>query len=124
MLFDKEIQVYLSSAKLVEAKDFYKNKLGLMLLRENKSLLEFRSNGILLRIQIVDEVRPQPTIVLGWRVKEISEVIKFLDSRNILFEEYGLGQMDKLGGWNSFNGLKMICFKDPDGNILSISEEG
>lgn len=123
MLFDQELQVYLSSAKPGEAKDFYQNKLGLMLLRENESLLEFRSNGVLLRIQIVQEVRPQPTVVLGWRVKEISEIIKLLNSNSICYERYGFAQQDRIGVWNLSNDQKMVCFQDPDGNILSILEE-
>ncbi len=124
MLFDKEVQVYLSSAKPIEAKDFYKNKLGLMLLREDESLIEFRSNGILLTIQIVEEVKPQPTVVLGWRVKEISEIVKSLNSKKVFCERYEFLKQDRLGIWNSSNGLKIVWLKDPDGNILSISEAG
>jgi catechol-2,3-dioxygenase len=122
MLFDKELKTFLPTTKPGEAKIFYKEKLGLMILSENESMLEFRANGIVLTILIVRELRPQPFPVLGWRVKNILEVISLLKSKGIFSEKYESLQQDIQGIWTSPAGSKFAWFKDPDGNILSISE--
>ena len=42
--------------------------------------------------------------------------------REVIFEKYAQLEQDALGIWTSPNGSKVAWFKDPDGNILSISE--
>lgn len=122
MLFDKEPILFISTTKPQEAKAFYKSKLGLMFLAEDKNSMLFRANGILLRILIVKELTPLPVPVLGWRVVDISESIKVLKGKNISCEMFKSRDQEKTGIWTAPHNLKMAWFKDPDENILSISE--
>jgi catechol-2,3-dioxygenase len=66
MLTDKELKAFVPTTKPHEAKSFYKDVLGLKLLSEDKYALEFNAHGSLLRVIIVQELRPHPFTVLGW----------------------------------------------------------
>lgn len=122
MLFDKEIRFLIATTRPKEAKQFYKEKLGLMLLSESDSTLEFRANGILIKMSIVKELTPGAFTILEWKVKDIFEMIKSLNRKDIFCERYDHLLQDKNGIWTSQNGSRIAWFKDPDGNILSIVE--
>jgi len=55
MLADKELKVFVPTAKPIEAKLFYKDILGLQLLSEDNYALEFDANGTLLRVTFVED---------------------------------------------------------------------
>ena len=122
MLSDKELKAFVATVKPAEAKKFYQNTLGLSLLSEGNYALEFNANGTLLRVAIVPEFTPYPFTVLGWNVEDISSVIKSLNDKEVICEKYGFLQQDSLGIWVSPSGAKVAWFKDPDGNVLSLTE--
>lgn len=122
MLADKELKAFIPTVKPDEAKTFYRDILGLTLLSEDNYALEFMANKTLLRVIIVQDLKPHPFTALGWNVKDISTIIKYLNLNNILCEKYEFLQQDDLGIWTSPNGSKVAWFKDPDGNVLSLTE--
>jgi hypothetical protein len=65
---------------------------------------------------------PARFTILGWEVKGIGEMIVELAKKGIEFEHFGLPNQDELGVWTAPTGDKVAWFKDPDGNILSLSE--
>jgi len=122
MLTDKKLKAFVPTVKPNEAKSFYKDILGLKLLSEDNFALEFDANGTLLRVTIVQDLKPHPFTVLGWNVDDIVSVIKQLNDKNIFCERYNFFEQDNLGIWTSPNGSKVAWFKDPDGNVLSLTE--
>jgi len=122
MLSNKELKAFVPTVKPAEAKTFYRDILGLKLLSEDNYALEFDANGTLLRVIIVPELKPHAFTVLGWNVEDISSTIKSLNRKEIFCENYEFLQQDSLGIWTSPNGSKVAWFKDPDGNILSLTE--
>jgi len=60
--------------------------------------------------------------VLGWEVSNIQEVVKWLQKRGVVFEKYPFVQDKELGIWTAPTGDKVAWFKDPDGNVLSVSQ--
>jgi catechol 2,3-dioxygenase-like lactoylglutathione lyase family enzyme len=122
MLADKKLKAFAPTMKPDKARSFYKDILGLKLLSEDKYALEFDANGTLLRITIVENFKPYPFTILGWNVDNISSSIKLLNDKNIFFEKYDFLEQDKSGVWTSPNGSKVAWFKDPDGNVLSLTE--
>ena len=62
--------------------------------------------------------------VLGWEVDDIHAAIRELMPRGVHFEQFNLPFMkqDEMGVWTPPNGDKVAWFKDPDGNVLSISQ--
>lgn len=122
MLADKELKAFVPTVKPNEAKSFYKDILGLKLLSEDNYALEFDANGTLLRVTIVHDLTPHPFTILGWNVDNILSVIKQLNDKNIFCERYDFLKQDNLGIWTSPNGSKVAWFKDPDGNVLSLTQ--
>jgi catechol 2,3-dioxygenase-like lactoylglutathione lyase family enzyme len=122
MLADKKLKAFVPTIKPEEAKSFYKDVLGLNLLSQDKYALEFEVNGTLLRVTTVQVLKPQAFTVLGWNVGDIASTIKSLNDKNVFCEKYDFLEQDDLGVWTSPNGSKVAWFKDPDGNILSLTE--
>lgn len=122
MLGNQKLKAFSPTTKPDKAKSFYRDVLGLKLLSEDNFALEFDANGTLLRVTIVPELTPHPFTILGWNVDNIASMIKQLNDKNIFCERYEFLEQDKLGIWVSPNGSKVAWFKDPDGNILSLTE--
>lgn len=122
MLSDKKLKAFVSTIDRQKAKLFYKDTLGLRLVSEDVYALEFDANGTPLRVAVVEKLNPQPFTVLGWDVDDITSTIKSLNEKGISFERYEFMQQDELGIWTSPGGSKVAWFKDPDGNILSLSQ--
>ena len=122
MLSDKKIKAFAPSTNPVRAKSFYKDLLGLTLLSEDDYGLEFDANGTLLRVIFVKEFTPQGFTILGWNVSDLYELIKSLSKKGIEFNKYDFLEQDDYGVWLSPGGSKVAWFKDPDGNVLSLTE--
>jgi len=122
MLANAILKSFVPTVKPVEAKAFYGDVLGLKLLSEDAYALEFDANGTLFRVIIVPELTPHPFTTLGWNVSDIHATIVSMNNKGLLCEKYGFMQQDELGIWLSPNGTKVAWFKDPDGNILSLTE--
>src|SRR5277367_3083513 len=105
------------------AKRFYRDTLGLTLLSEEPPFaLVFDANGIMIRLGMGKERPPNPGTVLGWQVPDIASAIQELVSAGVQFERFPGMKQDELGVWATPTGAKVAWFKDPDGNILSLSE--
>jgi catechol 2,3-dioxygenase-like lactoylglutathione lyase family enzyme len=105
------------------AKEFYRDRLGLKLLSEEPPYaLVFDANGIMVRLGMGKERPPAAGTVLGWQVPDASAAVRELEQAGITFERYDYLKQDGHGIWSAPSGAKVAWFKDPDGNILSISE--
>lgn len=121
MISEPTITAFLPTVKLEESKVFYSNTLGLKFISEDPYALEFEGNGVRLRITVVEALRPQPFTVLGFRIENIEIQVKSLQQKGVEFERYdGLNQ-DGLGIWTSPSKAKIAWFKDPDGNLISLT---
>ena len=100
---------------------FYEQTLGLAFDNENPYVIVFRSGNTQIIAQKVKEFVPIAATVLGWEVKDIENVVSALRKSGVVFEKYEGMEQDELGIWKSPGG-KVAWFKDPDGNILSLSE--
>lgn len=105
------------------AKIFYRDTLGLNLVTEELPFaLVFDANGVMLRVAIDPNMVTVERTVLGWRVQEIEETVRALIAAGVMFQRYGFMQQDDLGIWSTPNGARVAWFKDPDGNVLSLSQ--
>lgn len=119
---NKNLHAFVPTLNPQEAKSFYKDVLGLKLVSENNYAIEFDANGTLLRITVVEKLKPHPFTILGWKVDDIEVEIKELNDKNVFCEHYDFMEQDNLGIWTAPDGIKVAWFKDPDGNILSLAE--
>jgi hypothetical protein len=96
--------------------------LGLRFVKDDGFAIVLDANGIMVRIAKMQEFTPAQFTVLGWQVSEIETVARALQAKGVHFELFGFFKQDELGIWTAPTGDKVAWFKDPDGNILSISQ--
>lgn len=122
MLASSDLMAFASTTDAARSTRFYRDVLGLELVEEQPYAVVFRSNGTILRIQKVQEVTPAAYTTLGWIVPDIAVTVAALGDKGVTFERYDGMQQDALGVWASPGGGKVAWFKDPDGNLLSLSQ--
>lgn len=106
----------------VRAKAFYRDTLGLRLVSEDPFALVFDAHGTTLRVSIVQEVAAAKYTVLGWQVPDIAATAKDLRNAGVQLERFPGIEQDELGIWTAPGGARVAWFRDPDGNILSITQ--
>ncbi len=107
------------------AKQFYGTKLEFRQINEDDHGMTFDvGNGCRLRVTRAQSFTPAQGTVLGWSVTDMHATIRALISRGVEFEQFNLAFMpqDELGVWAAPSGDEVAWFKDPQGNILSISK--
>ena len=107
-----------------KAKAFYGDVLGFRLMSDDNFALVFDANGTMIRVGKGQPFTPAQNTVLGWEVDDIRAAIGELAPRGVHFEQFNLPfiKQDELGVWTPPNGDQVAWFKDPDGNVLSISQ--
>lgn len=104
------------------ALSFFRDTLGLQFLRDDGFALVFDMNGVMLRINKVKDFATAANTVLGWKCADIAGRVDELAKRGVAFERYaGIGQ-DERGIATFPSGDKVAWFKDPDGNVLSLTQ--
>jgi catechol 2,3-dioxygenase-like lactoylglutathione lyase family enzyme len=122
MLGSESLMAFLATTNPARAKSFYEQTLGLRLIADEEHALVFDAHGTMLRIQKVQKFGPAQHTALGWHVPDIARAVAELQAKNILFERYPFMEQDASGIWNAPGGAKVAWFKDPDGNLLSLTE--
>jgi catechol 2,3-dioxygenase-like lactoylglutathione lyase family enzyme len=108
---------------VARAKEFYRDTLGLRLVSEEPPFaLVFEANGIMLRLSMAKQLPPAHGTVLGWQVPDIAATVTELNQAGVRFERFDGMKQDELGIWTSPSGARVAWFRDPDGNILSVTE--
>ena len=105
-----------------KARAFYEGILGLRFVKDDGFALVLEANGIMIRAAKMKEVTPAQFTILGWQVSDIGQIVRGLAAKGVHFEIFGFFKQDELGIWTAPTGDKVAWFKDPDGNILSVSQ--
>lgn len=105
-----------------KARAFYEGKLGFDFVSLDQYALVMSVGGHKIRIAKVPNFSPLQGTILGWEVEDIGSVATWLRDRGVNLEKYPFAQDRELGIWTAPTGDKVAWFKDPDGNILSVSQ--
>ena len=123
MLASHKIMAFAPTLDAKKARPFYEDVLGLHVLSQDNFALALDANGIMLRVtNVPSSFKPQPFTILGWQVPDIAAAVSALKQKGVHFESYGLPTQDAEGVWTAPGGAKIAWFKDPDGNILSLTQ--
>jgi catechol 2,3-dioxygenase-like lactoylglutathione lyase family enzyme len=122
MLGATNIVAFVPTRDADKARAFYEGVLGLRFIKDDGFALVLDANGIMIRVAKVPEFNPAQFTILGWQVSEIEKVVQALQKKGVHFEIFGFFKQDELGIWTAPTGDKVAWFKDPDGNILSVSQ--
>jgi catechol 2,3-dioxygenase-like lactoylglutathione lyase family enzyme len=76
----------------------------------------------MLRIQKVADAAPHPFTALGWQVEDIRTAVHALAAAGVSCERFPGLHQDGDGIWTAPSGARIAWFKDPDGNVLSLTE--
>ena len=104
------------------AREFYEGKLGFKFVSDDQFALVMQAGESMVRIAKVEKFMPAQYTVMGWEVTAIEATVKWLNGRGVTFEKYPIVQDQKQGIWTTPNGDRVAWFKDPDGNVLSLSQ--
>ncbi len=119
----QKVMAFLAVKEAPLTQAFYEEKLGLRLESSEHGTLVFIGNGTMIRIQVIgDAFKPVNYTMLGWQVANVPRTVEGLIKRGVKFEHYQGFNQDKLGIWTAPDGTQVAWFKDPDGNVLSLSE--
>lgn len=126
MLTNNKPVIIIPTVKKDEAKKFYESTLGLVFKSDDGFALVFETGGNMFRVTPVKQFTPHESTALGWEVDDIAAATVDLMSRGVKFEIYDFPWMaqDEMGIWAAPDGTKIAWFKDPDGNLLSLSQHG
>ena len=113
---------FVPARDLKKAKTFYHDVLALPFLSEDEFALVFDAHGIKLRVTKIDHFTPQPFTILGWEVQDIRKAASELEAKGVRFERYGMNGQDERGIWTAPGGSLVAWLKDPDGNVLSLTQ--
>jgi catechol 2,3-dioxygenase-like lactoylglutathione lyase family enzyme len=122
MLGSTNIVAFVPIKDSAKARAFYEGVLGLHFVKDDGFALVLEANGIMVRAAKMKEFTPAQFTILGWQVSDIEQVVRGLAARGVHFEIFGFFKQDELGIWTAPTGDKVAWFKDPDGNILSVSQ--
>ncbi len=122
MLNTADIIAFVATADSPRALAFYQDVLGLTVVEDNPFALVLDANGVMLRIQKMPSVTPASHTVLGWTVTDIRRTVAGLTAKGVQFERYPPLPQDEAGVWVSPSGAHIAWFKDPDGNLLSLTQ--
>jgi catechol 2,3-dioxygenase-like lactoylglutathione lyase family enzyme len=122
VLSDQHLVAFVATADPSRARAFYEGILGLTLVEDAPIALVFDANGTWLRVAKVGQVTPATYTVLGWKVADIVAQVSELVARGVSFERYAGIAQDALGIWSTDDGDRVAWFRDPDGNVLSLTE--
>jgi catechol 2,3-dioxygenase-like lactoylglutathione lyase family enzyme len=122
MLGTTNIVAFVPTRDSAKARAFYEGVLGLRFIKDDGFALVFDANGIMVRVAKAPPFTPAQFTILGWEVHDIAKIASRLKDKGVVFERFGFFEQDPLGIWTAPTGDKVAWFKDPDGNVLSVSE--
>lgn len=126
MLANYPICPVLSVVDLDRARKFYEEMLDLTPIggHTDGHQLYQCGQGTVLMIYVRPEPPKAENTVAGWSVEGIEAVVDELRAKGVIFEQYDMGPIKTdEKGISTMGESKSAWFKDPDGNILAISQQ-
>jgi catechol 2,3-dioxygenase-like lactoylglutathione lyase family enzyme len=120
MLASAKLQTIVLSSRLAEAEKFYGDVLGLKLKGKSHGALVYDVGGADLRVSPVPTTQPSPHTVLGFAVADLRAVMNALSMRGVEWQRFANFPQDAAGVLVTPDGAKVVWFRDPDGNLLSL----
>lgn len=125
MLKDRNSSAIVAVSDLARARTFYEETLGLTLAGGGveDGVLDFRTGATALTVYKSDYAGTNKANAVTWAMKgDIVEVVADLKARGVTFEHYPDMGLTLNGDIHEAGDMKLVWFKDPDGNILHLVE--
>ena len=122
MLASSKVIGFVPTKDSQKAREFYEGKLGFQFVSDDQFALVMRAGDTMSRCAKAADCTPARYTILGWEVQDIEAVVDWLQGRGVAMEKYPWVQDQERGIWATPGGDKVAWFKDPDGNVLSVSQ--
>ena len=109
---------------LKRARDFYEGVLGLRVKdAQGSEAITFESGVSSVIVYRSDYAGTNKATAINWMLGDtIDQVVASLRGKGVEFEHYEMPGLTQQGDVHVFGKFKTAWFKDPDGNILSLSQ--
>ena len=107
---------------LTAAAEFYERKVGLKKLdSEEKEVLVYQSGNSRIIVYQSQFAGTNKATAATWAVDDVDGEVRDLKTKGVVFERYDFPGVTRDGDVHVFGKRRNAWFKDPDGNILSIT---
>jgi catechol 2,3-dioxygenase-like lactoylglutathione lyase family enzyme len=121
MLSSCQLMGFVPITDVARARAFYVDALGLEFISDDQFATVVRTAGNDIRLAHMTSFTAAPYTICGWKVPDVRALAAQLVRAGIVFEKYPFVE-DPSGIWTAPGGAMIAWFKDPDGNVLSISQ--
>lgn len=125
MLKDRNSSAIVAVSDLTRARAFYEDTLGLTLIdgSEDDGVLVFRTGETRLSVYRSDFAGTNKANAVTFDMTgDLIETVDALRAKGVAFEHYPEMGMTLNGDVHEAGSMKLVWFKDPDGNILHLIE--
>lgn len=122
MLAGSPLYPTIPTRDLHRARGFYEGVLGLALIRDKGFEVIFRAGDVEVDVFASEAAGTAEHTLAAFIVDDIESIVRGLRERGVVFEEYDLPGLKTVNGIAELGPDKSAWFKDPDGNLLNISE--
>jgi catechol 2,3-dioxygenase-like lactoylglutathione lyase family enzyme len=122
MLGNKDAAANIAVRNLETARRFYEGTLGLKQVgAEGNEVVAYRSGNSTLLVYRSDYAGTNKATTATWTVgDDLEKIARELKQKGVTFEHYDMPGMTRHGDVHVAGKMKVVWFKDPDGNILCI----
>ncbi|MCC6801593.1 MAG: VOC family protein [Anaerolineae bacterium] len=123
MLSDSVVIAMIPCADLDRARQFYEGQLKLTPREDTPGGITYVcKGGTLFLLYPSGFAGAAQTTAMSWVVDDILAEMEELRAQGVAFEEYDMPGLKTVNGVAEFPGSRSAWFKDPDGNILGLTE--
>ncbi len=125
MLADRDAMATVPVKNLAQARSFYEETLGLEPLEtEQQGVQRYRTGDSTILVYESAFAGTNQATAVSWRLgDELDPVLSELRGKGVTFEHYDIPGAQREGDIHVAGRLRAAWFKDPDGNIINISND-
>jgi catechol 2,3-dioxygenase-like lactoylglutathione lyase family enzyme len=126
MLKDRNSSAIVAVRDIERARRFYEDILGLTRMGDaapSEGVIGFTTGKTVLTIYESEFAGTNKANAVTWDMQgDLVETVQRLQARGVTFEHYDLPGLTLNGDIHEMGEVKLVWFKDPDGNILHLTE--
>lgn len=125
MLAGHTIRATIAVSDIGRARSYYEQTLGMQPPRElEDGTVMYESGGSSFVVYPSPSAGTSEATVASWEVADVDGEVRELRAKGVTFEEYDFPGLKTENGIATMGPIRGAWFKDPDGNILGVYQEG
>ena len=123
MTISGQLVGFVPSTDLDVSEMFYVDTLGFgKIARDHFALVLDGGGGTPVRVTLVQSRADTGYTVLGWQVADLNGTVEALRAKGVDLVRYNGMDQDDHDVWTAPDGLRVAWFRDPHGNVLSLTQ--